>query len=303
MLWCLFRTASLHVQDCRLDEEGEAILAARLRLEPSEGGDVEEHSDGRRVVVQLKSRPDCGTWSLREVVEDVLPDLYKAVDPQTPQTEYRLVTEGRMGRWLPVYRFFQSLRKRGFPEGDLLAALDDTNPIPFQGVKGRQPGSENGIPPFWTAEQYTERTLFERIVAEVRERPAIAKREESVDATRRNVWHLLANLRFVEGQTEDYLRKEMDSLLLALVGFDTQVAEKRDAMLTGLARRAAQGNCDIDSSDFLAAYGLDCVPLTQWLTLRERSRKHLEGELDRRGYKASEDVRVELARDMAGQEA
>jgi hypothetical protein len=54
-----------------------------------------------------------------------------------------------------------------------------------------------------------------------------------------------------------HLEKEINSLLLALVSFDTQVAEKRDAMLTGLARRAAQGAADIKGTQFLAEYGLD----------------------------------------------
>ena len=94
-----------------------------------------------------------------------------------------------------------------------------------------------------------------------------------------------------------HLEKEINSLLLALVSFDTQVAEKRDAMLTGLARRAAQGAADIKGTQFLAEYGLDSVPLTGWQTLRGRSRAHLEGELRRRGYEPCDDVREDSAED------
>ena len=94
------------------------------------------------------------------------------------------------------------------------------------------------------------------------------------------------------------LEKEVNSLLLALVSFDTQVAEKRDAMLTGLARRAVQGAADIESTQFLAEYGLDSVPLTAWRTLRERSRAYLDGELRRRGYEPCDDVREASAGDI-----
>jgi len=299
ILWCLFRTARLHVSECNLDRSSGEIARAVLRLEPElGGGDAQEIVENRRVVVQLKARSDEGTWSLREVVEDVLPDLYLGVDPNAPETEYRLVTEGRMGRWSEVYSFFQSLKDRPPPQGDPLDSLDSTTPIRFQRVKSREATPEQHTEPFWPAEKYTARTLFERIVEEVRKRPAVAKRQEPLKTTQRNVWHLLANFAFVENQTMARLEKEVTSLLLALVSFDTQAAEKRDAMLAGLARRAAQGAADIESTGFFAEYGLDSVPLTAWQTLRERSGAHLEGELRRRGYEPCDDVREDSAEDV-----
>ena len=302
MLWSLFRSASLHVSGCTVAEDSGEITRGFIRLEPiGGGGDVQELLENRRIVAQLKARPDQRSWSLREVVEDVLSDLYLAVDPAFPNTEYQLVTEGRMGRWAQAYRFFQSLKDRPAPDGDFLDALDNVSEVQFEGRKGRRRDSDSQRKPFWPAERYTERTLFERIVQEVCERPAIAGRNEPIEAVRRNVWYLLANFTFVGGQTERYLRKEVDSLLLALVGFDTEVATKRDAMLTGLARRAKQGSADVVTTEFLAEYGLDSVPLTDWLTLRDRGRKHLEGELMRRGYDPNEDVREELADEVIAQ--
>lgn len=302
MLWCLFRAARLHISSLSLDVTGQEITQATLRLEPSGGGgDLQEITVNHKVVAQLKARSNGGTWSLRDVIEQVIPDLYLAIDPGVPETEYQFITEGRMGAWLQVYAFFQSLSTRSIPPGDALAALDNAKAIPFRGVRRREDPPTGDEEPFWSDGPYTERTLFERVVEEVRKRPTIARREEPLETTQRNVWHLLANFTFVGGQTQGHLRQQVDSLLLALVNFDTEVSEKRDAMLTRLARHAAQGSADVDSTKFLAEYRLDAVPLTNWLMLRERGQKHLEGELRRRGYKPDDDVRKDFAANAMAQ--
>ena len=302
MLWCLFRAARLHMSSLILDANGQEVTQATLRLEPSGGGgDLQEITGNRKMVAQLKARSNEGTWSLREVIEQVLPDLYLAVDPDAPETDYQFITEGRMGAWPQVYAFFQSLSTRPMPPGDVLAALENTKTIPFRGVKRREDSPTGDGKPFWPDNTYTECTLFERIVEEIRKRPTIAERNEPLETMRRNVWRLLANFTFIGGQTQGHLRRQVDSLLLALVNFDTEVSEKRDAMLTGLARHAAQGSADLDSTTFLAEYGLNSVPLTNWLMLRERGQKHLEGELRRRGYEPGEDVRKDLAANAMAQ--
>lgn len=50
-----------------------------ILLEPAGGGgDLVLDDAKRRSVEQLKARPDGGAWSLREIVEDVIPNLYLA---------------------------------------------------------------------------------------------------------------------------------------------------------------------------------------------------------------------------------
>jgi len=295
MLWCLFRAARLHISNCTSDQNTREIMQATLRLEPSGGGgDLQEITGDRKVVAQLKARSDQGTWSLREVVEEILPDLYLAIEPGFTNVEYQVITEGRIGGWPRAYSFFQSLRTRPVPSGVILDALDDTAPIPFRGAKGRGGAFDDSKIPFWPDRDYTERTLFQRIVEEVRRRLTSAAREEPLETTQQNVWNLLADFTFIGDQTKDNLRRQVDALLLALVNFDTEIGEKRDAMLLALACHAARGSADLDSTRFLAEYGLDSVPLTNWLLLRERGRLHLEDEVTRRGYQSSEDVRKDL---------
>jgi hypothetical protein len=77
--------------------------SATFLLEPAGGGgDHQILLRAGRVVEQVKARGGGGTWSLAEVIEKVLPDLYLAVDAERlddPAVRYNFVTEGRPGRW------------------------------------------------------------------------------------------------------------------------------------------------------------------------------------------------------------
>jgi hypothetical protein len=299
MLWTLLRTTNLHASHCIADEQTGQIKQATIRLEPTGGGgDLQEIGESSRVVQQLKAKSDEGTWSLTEVVKSVLPDLYLAVDLAAGDTAYEFVTEGRIGRWEGVYGFFQSLNQRVCPDDDVLATLDDTKALKL-GIRSQRSREENaGDQAFWPQEIYTERLLFERIVQEVRKRKAVEN--EPIETTHRKLWNLLGHFRFVGGRTMKLLQQEVDLYLLQLVEYDSDVPEKRDAMLTDLARIATRGNADIDSSArFLAEHNLASTPFSAWPVLRERSRIHLAGELDRLGYHADEDVRLARARDLA----
>lgn len=77
---------------------------------------------------QWKARSDGGTWSLAELIDEVLPDLYRAVDGSALDSSvvYRFVTEGRRGRWDNAQAFFKTLRGLPIPDQPLLD-LDDTD--------------------------------------------------------------------------------------------------------------------------------------------------------------------------------
>ena len=131
MLWALAQIGSLSAQRTTVDPDSGELLDITLILEPEKGGDQQEESASHRVVEQLKSRSGYGTWSLQELVTEVLPDLYRAVDLGHPNTVYRFVTEGRIGGWQHAYRFFGSLKTRVLT-GDVLANLDDHDEVRFQ---------------------------------------------------------------------------------------------------------------------------------------------------------------------------
>jgi hypothetical protein len=102
MLWCLLRAVELYVESIVTNTDNRPT-AVVLRLEPRDGGDVQELGNKTRRVIQLKTRSNHRTWSLHETIKTVLPDLYRAIDSPEDDTCYDFVTEGRMGRWQEVY--------------------------------------------------------------------------------------------------------------------------------------------------------------------------------------------------------
>jgi hypothetical protein len=81
--------------------EGEEISQARLIIEPSGGGgDARICASDRRRVGQWKTKSDGGPWSLQRVIDEVIPDLYRAVDAHLldDHSECLFITEGKRGR-------------------------------------------------------------------------------------------------------------------------------------------------------------------------------------------------------------
>lgn len=293
-LWSLLRAVRVHIQEVQLAPDS-AIEKTRLVLEPCPGGgDLQVNRGAARIVEQLKACREDDTWPLTDIVREVLPDLYVAYDPARPETEYRFVTEGRMGRWDDAYDFFRGLRQRTWDEQAGLDGLDDGREIAFQRGPRTLAAAPGDPPPFWPLPRYTERTLFERVVEEVRKRRVISKREDEA-ATRRGVWHLLGRFEFAGEHTLSKVRQEVNSLLLAIIARDAGLDEKRQALLAGLLEEASKGSAAIDSKEFLGRYQLDSVPLTNWSLIRENARRHLDCVLRRLGYCADEDVRRETA--------
>ncbi|MFO0906910.1 MAG: hypothetical protein U0794_00870 [Isosphaeraceae bacterium] len=244
---------------------------------------------------QLKSRSGGGTWTLREVVELVFPDLYLAVDLTQEANNYVFVTEGRIDGWRDIYdSFFRSLASRTPPTGDVLSALDDSKPLGVVKRKSRQ--RKAGKDPFWADDDYTERQLFERIVAEIRKKEKIQK-NESVETTRRKLSHLLSRFSVLENQTMKSLRAQIDRRLYELVDYVENLEKVRNSLLMSLAVLASRGDADIDDARaFLISHGLRAKPFSDWSDLRRLSHEHLERTLTLMGYRADEDVRRDNAR-------
>lgn len=288
MIWSLLRTSRLRILDCKQAPGGNAIAQAVLVLEPSGGGgDLRLSGPDGVIVEQVKARPGGRPWSLREVVESVLPDLFLAIDLSNPNRCYRFVTEGQIGDWPHVYGFFRSLGTRVCPDHGVLTALNGATELPFRRMRRAGRSTTN---PYWHDERYTERTLFQHISQRLLRQPRIA-RAESADSVRRKLWHLLSRFEFDGDRTVDQLRKQVDRQLLDLIDLGEQVPEKRDAMLVGLARRAAQGDAHIDRQTFLASYLLDSTPLSNWQNLLHQGAEYLRSRLELRGYDSNGDVR------------
>ena len=95
------------VSELRLEAKlaGQEIQSALLILEPKGGGgDARYEGDGIRVVEQYKTRSGNRKWSLKDLIEEVLPNLFVDLDHRRPAgtSQYRFVTDGRCGD--PTFR-------------------------------------------------------------------------------------------------------------------------------------------------------------------------------------------------------
>lgn len=283
-LWVVLQAATARFQEVQQPPDG-AATGIRLILEPH-GGDLVLAGAATRRVIQLKiSNED--TWSLKDVVVDVLPDLYRAVELGSPvDAKFEFVTEARQGQWEPADRLFGLLGKilpRTASDAEMRDAyerLDNGNPLRFGGCGG----------PFWRRHKQTARGLLDTIVDHLRTLPVAAA--EPVENVRRKLWYLLSRFAFSGGHTEANVRRDVDDLLLAVVERRERVANLRNEMVGWLVERSRRNDTTVTARELFDRAGLArVVPVSD----RARVRARCEGEVRRavaaRGYRAEWDVR------------
>ena len=283
LLWTLLRVSKLAVLDVEADAS-ESLLSVIVVAEPSDGGDIQINGDHHEVE-QLKARSDGSSWSLQDVIKKVLPDLFLAVssDSNKPQT-FRLVSEGGIGNWHSVYEdFFQDLRNRNWSEN--LHELSDSKLLSTGEKK-----TKLGPNPFFP-DPCTERSLFLKICEVLGKRPSIKSLMLAEAEFQRRVWRLLERFDFCDPIQLQDIQLKVDALLLAVVDKDSDLPKTRDHLAIELAKLATSGDAKIDSADFLKQHGVDSVPLTNWVSHRERAKDVLERTLSRRAYSSKLNVR------------
>ncbi len=277
-LWCALQATHTDF------ETSDAGL--RLVLEP-EGGDAWLERSNNRRVVQLKTTHR-ETWSLREVVENVLPDLYRAVGDDLSQlSTYEFVSEGRSGRWDAVLTFFESLGNRLSNDAtteQFLAAyesLDDEDELRFGGSSD----------PFWEAGT-TRRRVFDRIVQVLQQSEAANDDQPTIDHIRRKVWHLLARFKFEGDVGEQRLRSDVDAALLQVADYRERREQIRDALVGHLIDKSRQNHTTVTRDELLQSVGLKhVVALGHDVVLRNRCRTQVKQLTDTWRYHADWDVR------------
>lgn len=299
-LWSLFRLSPAGAMKVlSVDDSSESMLHI---LEPTGGGDLTSSTPSTRVVEQLKTRADRGTWSFRDFVEEVLPDLFKAsANDSTPMT-YRFVTEGRIGDWAAVQKFLESLRSRTFDRD--LHALDDSNPLaaglrpPKKATrqklttkKARR--NETSPPTFQMSEPTTERVILKAVAAFLCGH-SIAQLTE---ADLRRVWDFLSNVEFEFGVNFGDAEQKVCQWLAGHVEAIEERDKIKQAMITSLQIKAAKGNAVVTTQGLLHEFGLSGVSLADWSALVAQNRTWLGHEFESINFDPTADVRANLARD------
>ncbi len=262
--------------------------------EPRNGGDVRVTNRTRHRVTQIKKKAGGGSWSLGDVIDEVLPDLFKATadatyDPTKAWT-YEFVTEGRLGRWKEALTFFHNLSgleaeqvQTGGSWIDAYETLDD--------VQALNLGNKNLASPY----QNTRRGLFDHIVDCLRgPAPEKGKPDERIDVEvgRERTWCLLRGFQFIGGRSEEHCRAELRRHLLHIVPNHSAVDDLLDQMLGWITDASRQGHKVFTPEEMLAGCGLEgVVPVGDLIALRERTQRSAQDAVQALGYIAGQDTR------------
>jgi energy-coupling factor transporter ATP-binding protein EcfA2 len=258
----LDRALTVSVQDSR-QELGSIVLV----VEPH-GGDLIEIGPKQRDVYQYKARSNRRAWSLNEVIDKVLPDLFQAVPEATEtgiETRYWLVTEGGQGTWDVARAFFKRLSATS--PSCLLESLDDES---YEFVPGRR---------------QTEREFF----LEVARRTTKGRHDVLEADTLRRMHQLLSNF---EVKTTEFLavQEKVTTLLLGFVEHVEKLQHTIATLIGVLVRWGREGNRKFTADELLRAGGLPPTSLALLSFLGPRIRERLDAQLAKTTYKRSTHV-------------
>ena len=254
------------------ERTGDDLRSALLILEPKSGGDAQYLVEGRRIVEQYKTR-SAGTWSTRDIVFDVLPDLFRAVDETQPASKYRFVTDGRLGRIGHLQGFLKHFSDS--PPTNPLSALDDREKHPY-----------------YNSEKKTELEFFRHIACKVKPKRELES-EVAIDADYyRKVWHLLGRLEFEEERTASDYEKVINEYLFLVVDHREDIPNKRRELCGLLLELSSRGSVSRSPQEILRQAALDSEPITNFSNLKSRIKEAVREEFERLEYYPEEDVRA-----------
>ena len=258
--------------------------ALTVVLEPAAGDAQYFESDKEtRLVEQYKTRSAGGTWSVRALVDAVLPDLFKAVTAGQPAT-YRFVTDGREGKWKELRRVCQLLSRE---ECDVHpgTSLDDSTPRKFFNDASAS-STKSQEREAWEFPR-TDRSLFEYVC---RVMPNATATDNASHA--RRVRQLLVGLDLVADVSEEKFVANIERLLSQIVEHHEEIESKRRELCSIVLELSANGNVAITGDELLKMAGLSAKPLRDRSQFARLCRKAVFRTLVAASYDEKADVRV-----------
>lgn len=267
---------------------------AEFTAEPSDGGDLQIRDVTRLRVIQFKKKDDGGSWSLKKVIEEVLPDLFKATGKETKDGEtwsFEFVTAGRIGRWQDAIDLFRSLGRRT-KEGEAAGrgwetaydSLDDEVSLSLDYKD-------------LSRDQKTARGLFDFIVESLRGKvPEDGKPDTrpSLESTRARTWRLLCGFEFMGDRSVDWCESQLRGHLLRISQSRTGVDGLLEQMVGAMVQASTANDANFTSAAVLEAVGLDrVVALGDLTTLSTHCRDRISQTIRQRGYIPENDIRRE----------
>lgn len=230
----------------------------RIVVEPAEGGDVQIHNTGCRLIEQVKIRRGGSPWTTHTIVEYVLPDLLKAFGDGHIPSQFRFVTDNLKGT-TDFARFLEGLRD-----------LDG-------GGKGPQDLGNLDRQFRWGAKRISSEGLYARIA-------------EKLGTPEPQLWRFLTSFKIV-GRSEAVISTEIDNILAELVTEREEIPVKRKALTQHLLSLGAVGE-PISAEQLLRVVDLNPLRLTHAQRLPARLHKQVEQVAHRLEYDRTMDVRT-----------
>ena len=239
--------------------DGQDVLGVRIVVEPDLGGDAQTLGSTRRRVDQIKIRRGQAPWTTRRLVEDVLPDLFKAATPGGTPTDFRFVTDNLEGT--QAFSAFLNTMKALHANGGEPTDLDKDACI-FR----------------WENQRIAASTLFQRIVAQ------LAPQDP------RAVWSFLAAVEIV-GVSQAVASTGIDTMLAEITDDPADGPIKRKALCAELLGLGAVGE-SLNVAALLRAVDLDPAKLTHARHLPALLRDQILREVPHQKYRRDMDVRA-----------
>jgi len=251
-----------------------------LILEPSGGGgDIRVERSGGQRVEQWKAKTGQGTWSLRTIISDVLPDLFLAVNPEDFESTVDFVfkTEGREGEWAEAKAFFASLAPTVPTEGAPLN-IDEFELVRFFPEK-------DGL--------CTRRALFDKILEPIRKRKSV--QGEPLNLSERKLYFLLRRFRLESTISVPELELQLEARISELIDDVGNAKAKRREACALLMELVSVGQVKIRPPDLLRRLritGRAFRTTSAWRVARNALAARLDDQLGTEEYNPNLEVRA-----------
>jgi hypothetical protein len=214
-----------------------------ITIEPAGGGgDLVDRTASLRRVYQYKARADHSTWSMKQLVDSVFPDLLRAIDDVATASEYYFVTEGTEGELAELWKLRSELAGVAVPDSPL-DVLDDTPR------------------PFFPQELVSPKEFFRRIVRRAYKKQALTPDEEG--QRYQKVWSLLANFA-IRTELRSEKEEQVFRLLLDVAHAREDVPDLADQLYGYVLRLGGKGNQQLTTERLLRSVGVFFVPLSMF---------------------------------------
>lgn len=253
-------------------------------LEPA-AGDAQYLRSGEqnRLVEQYKTRSGGGTWSVRTLVDEVLPDLFKAVAVGQPAT-YRFVTDGREGKWRELRRVCQLLHRED-SQSQPGASLDDSQQRRF--FNDTSPSTKKSKQREAWELPKTDLAFFEYVC-----RVLVTASTTDGASHAKRVRQLLAGLELNAEASDEKFIASIDALLSQIVEHREDVEGKRRELCTIVLELSAKGNIAITADELLKKAGLNAQPLRDRAQFARLCSHAVRQTLEVTSYDENADVRT-----------